>query len=220
MKYSKKEAGNILFNSLLVLALFTIAYVWYAQQSNVNEIQVVSTDTNTEDLVTKESPITSSADTAVSNIQNGIKSVAVPQVQNKKQEDIPTPLNRIVLAETETGNFVTIAFANLIQPAFIAIYKVNNNGETLLIGNTGLLPAGIITNYKIQLESVVVDNQTIAAVLHTDDGDGKFEFPESDPYLKNADQIIVSDVDIVEINADREAAALKKQVETYLENNF
>lgn len=222
MKFYRNEKGNIIFNTLIVVALFALAYVWYAKQPETDGLQVVTDETQEQEAESETTPEGQGdlAEDVVSTFQNiGAKAVGTNEQQIEKEESVPAPLNSIVLAETDTGNFVTIAYANLTQPGFIAVYKVNSNSETLPIGHTDLLPPAIISNLKLEINTVVAEKQTIVAVLHQDDGDGVFEFPESDPYLKNGD-FIVSDVDVVEIRAEREAKNLKAQIDTYLENNF
>ena len=125
--------------------------------------------------------------------------------------------NSVILAENETGNFATIASANFTDDGYVAVYKVNSQGETTLMGNTDLLEAGMHTNVSVQLNTVVAEGETIVAVMHQDDGDGEFEFPESDFYLGNSTSAIVSDVDVVDTPFAEEASELQDQVETTLE---
>jgi hypothetical protein len=220
MKFYRNEKGNIILNTLIVVSLFALAYVWYAKQPDTGNLQVVTNEALEQESETVTNDQGGLAEDVVSTFQNiGAKAVGNNEQQLEKEESVPAPLNSVILAETETGNFVTIAYANLTQPGFIALYKVNSNSETLPIGHTDLLPPTIISNLKLEINTVVAEKQTIVAVLHQDDGDGVFEFPESDPYLKNGD-FIVSDVDVVEIRAEREAKNLKAQIDTYLENNF
>ena len=125
--------------------------------------------------------------------------------------------NNVVLTENSTGNFATIATATFLQPGYVAIYKVNSQGDTTSLGNTALLEMGTHTNVRVQLDTIVAEGETIVAVMHEDDGDGEFEFPESDFYLGNSTSAIVSDVDVVDVAFAEEAAELQAQVETTLE---
>jgi hypothetical protein len=125
--------------------------------------------------------------------------------------------NSVVLAENETGNVAKVAEVTLTQPGFVAVYNVNSQGDTTLLGTSDLLTAGTHTDVTVQLDSVIARNQTLVATLHADDGDGKFEFPDSDFYLANGTTAIVSDVDVVDVAAANEDAQLQKQVETQLE---
>ena len=125
--------------------------------------------------------------------------------------------NSVVLTENSTGNFATIARATFLAPGYVAIYKVNSQGDTSPLGNTGLLEMGVHTNVRVQLDTIVAEGETIVAVMHEDDGDGEFEFPESDFYLGNSTSAIASDVDVVDVAFEDEAEELQEQVETTLE---
>lgn len=221
MKFNRKQTGNITFNILIVVALFAIAYFWYANRPEPPiHIDSIVQESGEGDTEGEENQIPSTAENVVSNIRDlSQKNIGASANYTAEDEPLPTPLNSVLLTETDSGNFVTIAYANLTQPGFIAIYKVNSNSETLPIGHTDLLQPTIISNLKLELDTVIAEKQTIVAVLHQDDGDGVFEFPESDSYLKNGN-FIVSDVDVVEIRAEREEKNLKDQIDKHLEANF
>ncbi len=134
----------------------------------------------------------------------------------------PTPINEnsVTLGETETGNFVTVSSATLLRPGYVVIYRVNSQGTVSVIGNSDLLSTGTHTNLRLQLDSIIAKEQTVVAVLHEDDGDGEFEFPESDFYLGNANMRIANDVDVVDVSAGNEPALLREQVVQYLEDTI
>jgi hypothetical protein len=124
--------------------------------------------------------------------------------------------NSVTLAENETGNFAVIATAQLSEPGYVAIYKANSNGQTSYLGSTALLEAGVHTNVSVQLATIVAREETIVAVLHSDNGDGEFE-AGSDAYMGTAAAPVVTDVDVVDIDFDDEAESLQEQVEAYIE---
>ena len=128
-------------------------------------------------------------------------------------------INSVVLEPTETGNFVNVRSATLVDPGFVVVYQVKSNNDTEVIGSSDLLLPGSYEDITIQLDTVIAFEQTVVAVLHEDDGDGEFSFPESDFYLGNAGDPIVSDVDVVDVPQDKENEALQEQVELYLEEN-
>ncbi len=129
------------------------------------------------------------------------------------------PQNSVVLAESETGNFATVGSVTLTQPGFVAIYKVNSNGDTTLIGNTDLLEVGTHGNIQIQLDTIIAQDEIIVATLHEDDGDAEFEYPESDFHLGNEGNAFVTDVDVVDVPLAEENAELQEQVELYIEQS-
>jgi hypothetical protein len=128
--------------------------------------------------------------------------------------------NSVVLGEVEGGNTISVPRATLLQPGYIVIYRINSNGETSLAGKSGLLEAGTHTNIDIQLAATAIYRQALVAVLHGDDGDGKFEYPGADLYLLNGG-LLANDIDVVDIKrSDRESKVLETQVEAFLETNF
>lgn len=127
--------------------------------------------------------------------------------------------NRVTLAETVSGQSATVASATLDKPGYVVLYQVNSSSEATLIGKSALLQAGTYSTIRIGLSSIIAKDQTVVAVLHQDDGDGEFEVPGSDGYLTNPNGTMATDVDVVDVNVDREDAQLQEQIETYFENN-
>ena len=138
-------------------------------------------------------------------------------VQGTQQQNAQVSPNSVVLEEAVSGNFVTIESAVLSQSGYVVVYRVDSNSKTEIIGHSELLSPGTHTKFSIQLTNVISREQTIVAVMHKDDGDGKFEFPGPDLYLGSAGARLTSDVDIVDVAADKEPALLKAQVEAYLD---
>jgi len=125
--------------------------------------------------------------------------------------------NAITLAQNNTGNFALVSNAKLSKPGYVVIHRVNSNSDSEIIGNSDLLSASTHTNINIQLDKPVAKGQTLVAVLHEDDGDGRFEFPTADFYLGDKTMRVVSDADIVDVEQVDEPALLKNQVELFLE---
>lgn len=131
----------------------------------------------------------------------------------------PTPTNSVALYPAENGNFARVRTTTLTRPGYVVVYQVNSNSDVKVVGNSALLAAGTHSDLNIQLQSPVVSNQTIVAVLHVDNGDGEFMDDSSDSYLGNANAAVVSDVEVVGVMEANEDAVLQSQVETFLENN-
>lgn len=123
----------------------------------------------------------------------------------------------LVLLETESGSIVTVATARLAKPGYIVIYRTNSQEKTELIGYSKLLDPGYYTSVPIQVSSAVVKRQVVTAVIHEDDGDGTFEFPASDFYLKNGTRLVY-DEDVVDVPIVEEAGLINGTVEAHLED--
>lgn len=142
------------------------------------------------------------------------------QNQNE-QTTVTTPSNRVVLAETVTGNFVTVTQASLTKSGYVVLYRVNSNGDSSVIGHSNLLDAGAHANLNIQLDDPIGKQQAVVAVLHEDDGDEKFEYPDADGYLVSSGNMLANDIDVVDVKAgEAESKVLEAKIATYLENNF
>lgn len=174
----------------------------------------------------KTVPNTANDDTASTSqeVANYNAIVNAQNQQNTANQNPPTtaPLpNRVVLAEAVAGNFATAANVALTKPGYVVIYKINSNGDSSVLGHSDLLTAGTHSDVKIQLDNPVAFKESVVAVLHEDDGDEKFEYPDADMYLVNAGDLLVSDIDVVDVkSADAESKVLEAQTETYLKNNF
>ena len=129
------------------------------------------------------------------------------------------PSNQLVLAENETSNSATIAYAQLTQPGYVALFRMNSQSDVSFVGSTDLLEAGEYTNIRVQLSSMAVEGQNLAAVLYADNGDGEFTYTDGgDTYLTNG-TTFVSDVDVVGVDPEDEAEELSDHIDTYLEAN-
>ena len=125
------------------------------------------------------------------------------------------PKNSVLLAENDSTNLLKIELATLNRSGYVVIYRVNNRGKSSLVGRTKLLKTGTYTDLTVQVDKLIVDSEMAVAVLHEDDGDGKFEYPESDDYILE-DGIIVSDIDFIEIPKHREPKNLERSIEDYI----
>lgn len=127
----------------------------------------------------------------------------------------------VALQENESGDVINISSATLTEPGFIAVYRVDDNGDTTLIGNSEHLMVGSYSEMQIQLDSAVTSDETVAAVLHADsDDDRSFGYPESDGYMGNNSVPTISDIDIIDVEPTNESETRKAQVEAYLESGM
>ena len=129
-----------------------------------------------------------------------------------------TPTNQLVLAENEGGNIVTVAYVQLTEPGYVALFRMNSQSDVAFVGSSDLLQPGEYTDVAIQVTSVAVEGQNVAAVLYADDGDEEFTYTEGDVYLTNG-TTFVSDVDVIGVDPEDEAEELSQQVDAYLEAN-
>jgi hypothetical protein len=130
--------------------------------------------------------------------------------------------NAVVLAENEAGGTATVRSATLTHAGFVGIFVVSTSTEddlqTDLRGTSRFLSAGTYNDLAVDLSSDVKDNDTLIAVLFSDNGNGLFNAGGVDPYLGNFNLPIVSDADVVGVASEDEPEILSQQVELYIEN--
>lgn len=184
----------------ILIAILGIAIIWFfvSQNNEASDSEVMSGEVSDENA----------------EMEGGATN------EESNNDGATTPQNSVTLAPTETGKTVVVQEATLTTPGYVVIYQVNSNNDTSVIGQSDLLPAGEYSNLEIQLDSIVAREQTVVAVLHADDGDGEFEFPEADFYLGNSNDPIVSDVDVVDVDQADEDEVLQANVEAFLEANL
>jgi hypothetical protein len=91
----------------------------------------------------------------------------------------------IEVFDQEDDGTVTISRVTLVKPGFVIIHKANAQGRpATVIGHSDLLK-GENTNVNIELNEPVSAGDLLFAILHVDDGDGVYNFPQSDPPLRD-----------------------------------
>lgn len=87
---------------------------------------------------------------------------------------------------------VTIESATLSRPGYIVIHEQKDGELGTVIGHSVLHKIGIIKNVSVGLNRPLVSGETLYAMLHTDDGNGVYDFPGADePTKDNAGEIVV-----------------------------
>lgn len=97
----------------------------------------------------------------------------------------------------EDGLSVTLDMVTLTQPGFVVLHAANEDGSLQVLpvlGQTDRLSAGDHSNVTIDIASdqaPVVGDQ-VFAMVHVDDGDGAYVFPESDaPFIVDGNAFVV-----------------------------
>ncbi len=119
---------------------------------------------------------------------NGTTSTTTPEENIASTTATTTSVNRIVVSDQFPGNIVYISSVQLDKPGFVEIHKDNNGTPGAYVGSQ-YFDAGI-NNGKITLTSPTVEGGTYYAMLHSDDGDKKFN-PAKDLPLKDASGNII-----------------------------
>lgn len=205
----------------VVVAVFGLGYVAYENNTfnketktelHTDEMEISEEGAMEEDVTVTETPTQQTAPTS---------GAQTPPPAPAPKPASSTPKNSVVIGETKTGNGIQVESVTLDTIGYVVIYRVNSQGESSMIGRTEALSVGTHRDITVRFSTVIAYEQTIVAVLHEDDGDIVFEFPESDPYLTTPEGTIIADIDVVDVDdTTEEAQAMERQVKAFLESNF
>lgn len=84
-----------------------------------------------------------------------------------------TGINSVVILDQYPGNVAYASSVQMSQPGWVVIHKDNKGQPGEIIGQT-YVPAGI-NPAKITLSQPILDGGTYYAMLHSDNGDQKFD---------------------------------------------
>lgn len=92
--------------------------------------------------------------------------------------------NAIYVAEQTPGPSISVSVVRLEKPGFVVIHEDVAGAPGKIFGVSNLLPRGETKNpLSIILSRPTRDGETIYAMLHFDNGDGKFDAPNDKPAL-------------------------------------
>lgn len=93
--------------------------------------------------------------------------------------------NAIVAQDQGPGRQITVANVVFEKTGYVVIHRADATGQAgAVIGQSGII-SGKAENVAISLKEMVAAGDTLIAMLHTDDGDGVYEFPGADMPLKD-----------------------------------
>ena len=92
--------------------------------------------------------------------------------------------NAIYVAEQMPGYSVSIQVVRIEKPGFVEIHEDANGKPGKILGQSALLSAGESKDLPpISLSRSIKNGETIYAMLHFDNGDGKFEASNDKPVI-------------------------------------
>lgn len=99
----------------------------------------------------------------------------------------PTPLENSVEAEDqEAADSAVVASATLSEGGYVVIHRSTEDGKPgQVIGNTDYLGPGTYQNLEVALTGEVEEGEELFAMLHGDDGDQEYGFPDEDLPLQD-----------------------------------
>lgn len=113
-----------------------------------------------------------------------------PQKTEKKSETanlssgLVVGKNSIYVADQAPGRSILVSVVNFEKPGFVVIHEDDNGVLGKIIGASRLLLSGEAKNLDpISLERETRDGETIYAMIHLDNGDGKFDSTVDKPAI-------------------------------------
>ena len=114
--------------------------------------------------------------------------------------------NAIYTAEQMPGYSVSVQIVRLEKPGFVVIHEDADGKPGKILGESALLSAGETENLPpITLSHATKDGETIYAMLHFDNGDGKFNAFDDKSVLDPAGNAPVMTVVVVSEDASEPA---------------
>jgi hypothetical protein len=103
--------------------------------------------------------------------------------------DVGTEVNRIIMADQFPGNVVFVSSVQLAKGGWVVIHKDNAGKPGDIIGST-YFDSGINPG-KVTLTASTVEGGVYYAMLHTDDGDKKFDAAKDLPLKDSKGDVIM-----------------------------
>jgi hypothetical protein len=114
------------------------------------------------------------------------------QIQTLHQRQLQADsneVNRLVVADQYPGNVVYVSSAQVANGAWVEIHKDNNGTPGAIIGSAWVDKG--ISPVKVTLTEKTVDGQLYYAMLHSDDGDKKFDATKDLPMKDSQGNVIM-----------------------------
>lgn len=91
--------------------------------------------------------------------------------------------NAIYVAEQAPGQIIVVSVVLLEQPSFVVIHEDVSDAPGKILGASNLLPSGETKSASVALSRETKNDETVYAMLHLDNGDGKFNAAGDKPVI-------------------------------------
>lgn len=109
--------------------------------------------------------------------------------------------NLIYVPEQTPGRLVTVAQVGLEQPGYVVIHRAEGGKPGAIIGASSLVAAGDHADLAVTLTQGTADGQSLFAMLHRDNGDGRFAANLDVPVLDLSGNVMMMEF-TVSVHAD------------------
>lgn len=114
----------------------------------------------------------------------------VPPISNTSTLPSVTPevesMDAVEVDNQIAGSTVIVKMVQLKNSGFVNIHEEADGAPGAVLGVSALLPQGTSTNVVVPVSPPTLGSKSYYAMLHMDNGDGKYEFPGPDVPLKDS----------------------------------
>lgn len=107
------------------------------------------------------------------------------------QSLVPGAKNAVAVSDYTVGKTVSVAIVLLEKPGYVMIHEDDKGNPGKIIGTSRLLPAQESTNVVVTLTRASKDAEVLYAMLHLDDGDGKFNATTDNPIVDSEGKVVL-----------------------------
>ena len=113
------------------------------------------------------------------------------EVATEETATVPGEKNLVLVSDYTAGKTATVARVVLEKPGYVMIHEDASGKPGAIIGTSAFLPAGESSDVAVNLKRASNDGEVLYAMLHTDDGDGKFNVTVDVPLTDSSGNVVV-----------------------------
>ena len=116
---------------------------------------------------------------------------ATSEVTEEVPATVPGEKNLVLVTDYTAGKTATVARVVLEKPGYVMIHEDLSGKPGAIIGSSALLPIGESSDVVVNLKRASKDGEVLYAMLHMDDGDGKFNATVDVPLTDSSGNVVV-----------------------------
>ena len=125
-------------------------------------------------------------------VSRGRSQKATPSPSPVSNESlVPGAKNAVAVSDYTLGKTVSVASVLLQKPGYVMIHEDDRGNPGKIIGTSKLLLAGESTNVVVNLTRASKEGEELYAMLHLDDGDGKFNATTDSPVTDDQENVVM-----------------------------
>jgi len=113
------------------------------------------------------------------------------EVTTEETATVPEEKNLVLVSDYTAGKTATVASVLLENPGYVMIHEDVSGKPGAIIGTSALLPAGESSDVVVNLKRASKEGEVLYAMLHRDDGDGKFQATTDLPLMDSQGNVVV-----------------------------